>query len=131
MTTKRKPYVRPMPSTWWKSLPFYRFYMLREGTALPAVWFSIILICGLFSLKHGPESWEGFVHFLRNPIVVILNLIALAAALLHTKTWFELAPKASNIIIKNEKLKPEPVIRGLWVVTGLATVVILFVALFW
>ena len=131
MTTKRKPYVRPMPSTWWKSLPFYRFYMLREGTALPAVWFSIILICGLFSLKHGPESWAGFVGFLQNPVVVILNLIALAAALLHTKTWFELAPKASNIIIKDEKLKPEPVIRGLWVVTGLVTVIILFVALFW
>lgn len=131
MTTKRKAYVRPMPSTWWKSLPFYRFYMLREGTALPAVWFSIILICGLFSLKHGPESWADFVGFLQNPIVVILNLIALAAALLHTKTWFELAPKASNIIIKDEKLKPEPVIRGLWVVTGLVTVIILFVALFW
>ena len=30
MTTKRKPYVRPMPSTWWKKLPFYRFYMLRD-----------------------------------------------------------------------------------------------------
>jgi fumarate reductase subunit C len=39
MTTKRKAYVRPMPSTWWKNLPFYRFYMLREGTAVPAVWF--------------------------------------------------------------------------------------------
>ncbi|ENZ7674270.1 fumarate reductase subunit C, partial [Escherichia coli] len=23
MTTKRKPYVRPMTSTWWKKLPFY------------------------------------------------------------------------------------------------------------
>lgn len=34
MTTKRKPYVRPMTSTWWKKLPFYRFYMLREGTAV-------------------------------------------------------------------------------------------------
>ena len=43
MTTKRKPYVRPMTSTWWKKLPFYRFYMLREGTAVPAVWFSIEL----------------------------------------------------------------------------------------
>ncbi len=31
MTTKRKAYVRPVPSTWWKNLPFYRFYMLREG----------------------------------------------------------------------------------------------------
>lgn len=51
MTTKRKPYVRPMTSTWWKKLPFYRFYMLREGTAVPAVWFSIELIFGLFALK--------------------------------------------------------------------------------
>ncbi|MGK9173517.1 fumarate reductase subunit FrdC [Yokenella regensburgei] len=129
--TQRKPYVRPVPSTWWKSLPFYRFYMLREGTAVPTVWFSIILIYGLFSLKHGPESWMGFVSFLQNPIVVILNLITLAAALLHTKTWFELAPKAANVIIKDEKLRPEPIILGLWVVTGLATLVILFVALFW
>lgn len=56
MTTKRKPYVRPMTSTWWKKLPFYRFYMLREGTAVPAVWFSIELIIGLFALKHGAES---------------------------------------------------------------------------
>ena len=47
MTTKRKAYVRPMTSTWWKKLPFYRFYMLREGTAVPAVWFSIELIIGL------------------------------------------------------------------------------------
>ena len=131
MTTKRKPYVRPMPSTWWKSLPFYRFYMLREGTALPTVWFSIVLIFGLFALKHGPESWAGFVSFLQNPIVVILNLITLAAALLHTKTWFELAPKAANVIIKDEKLKPEPIIKGLWAVTVLVTLVILFIALFW
>lgn len=53
MTTKRKPYVRPMTSTWWKKLPFYRFYMLREGTAVPVVWFSIELIFGLFALKNG------------------------------------------------------------------------------
>lgn len=131
MTTKRKPYVRPMTSTWWKKLPFYRFYMVREGTAVPAVWFSIILICGLFSLKHGPESWAHFVGFLQHPVVVILNVIALAAALLHTKTWFELAPKAANIIVKGEKMGPEPVIKGLWGVTIAVTVIILFVALFW
>ncbi|MEG0533506.1 MAG: fumarate reductase subunit FrdC, partial [Citrobacter sp.] len=112
-------------------LPFYRFYMLREGTAVPAVWFSIELIIGLFALKHGAESWMGFVAFLQNPVVVILNIIALAAALLHTKTWFELAPKAANIIVKDEKMGPEPIIKGLWAVTVVATVVILFVALFW
>jgi len=55
----------------------------------------------------------------------------LAAALLHTKTWFELAPKAANIIVKNEKLGPEPIIKGLWAVTAVVTVVVLGVALFW
>ena len=128
MTTKRKPYVR---STWWKKLPFYRFYMLREGTAVPAVWFSIELIFGLFALKNGPEAWAGFVDFLQNPVIVIINLITLAAALLHTKTWFELAPKAANIIVKDEKMGPEPIIKSLWAVTVVATIVILFVALYW
>ena len=131
MTTKRKPYVRPMTSTWWKKLPIYRFYMLREGTAVPAVWFSIELIFGLFALKNGPESWAGFVDFLQNPVIVIINLITLAAALLHTKTWFELAPKAANIIVKDEKMGPEPIIKSLWAVTVVATIVILFVALYW
>ncbi|MCW7406479.1 fumarate reductase subunit FrdC [Escherichia coli] len=131
MTTKRKPYVRSMTSTWWKKLPFYRFYMLREGTAVPAVWFSIELIFGLFALKNGPEAWAGFVDFLQNPVIVIINLITLAAALLHTKTWFELAPKAVNIIVKDEKMGPEPIIKSLWAVTVVATIVILFVALYW
>ncbi|HBN2097335.1 TPA: fumarate reductase subunit FrdC [Escherichia coli] len=131
MTTKRKPYVRPMTPTWWKKLPFYRFYMLREGTAVPAVWFSIELIFGLFALKNGPEAWAGFVDFLQNPVIVIINLITLAAALLHTKTWFELAPKAANIIVKDEKMGPEPIIKSLWAVTVVATIVILFVALYW
>jgi len=112
MTTKRKAYVRPMPSTWWKNLPFYRFYMLRAGTEVPAVWFSIELMYGLFALKHGPETWAGFVGFLQNPIVVILNIIVLAAALLHTKTWFELAPKAANIIVKAKKWGQSRSLKG-------------------
>jgi fumarate reductase subunit C len=79
----------------------------------------------------GLANVAGFVGFLQNPIVVILNIIVLAAALLHTKTWFELAPKAANIIVKGEKMGPEPVIKGLWVVTAVVTVVILGIALFW
>ena len=67
MTTKRKAYVRPMPSTWWKKLPFYRFYMLREGTAVPTVWFSLELMYGVFALKHGAEAWASFVGLPAKP----------------------------------------------------------------
>ncbi|WP_114192051.1 fumarate reductase subunit FrdC [Edaphovirga cremea] len=129
MTTKRKPYVREMAPSWWQKLGFYRFYMLREGTAVPAVWFSIVLIHGIFSLKAGPAGWDSFVSFLQNPLVLLINVIALAAAVLHTKTWFELAPKATIVIVKDEKMGPGPIITTLWVVAIAATLIILAVAL--
>ncbi|MEV9253425.1 fumarate reductase subunit C, partial [Klebsiella pneumoniae] len=42
-------------------LPFYRFYMVREGTAVPTVWFSIVLIYGLFALKRSELAGNMFV----------------------------------------------------------------------
>lgn len=129
-STKRKPYVREIRPNWWQKLGFYRFYMLREGTAVFAVWFSLVLFYGLLSLKNGFAGWAHFVQFLSNPLVLLLNIIALLAAVLHTKTWFELAPKAANIIVKDEKLGSAPVITLLWGVTLVASAVILIVALF-
>ena len=129
MTTQRKPYVRTMTSTWWKKLGFYRFYMLRESTSVPAVWFSILLIYGVFALKAGPENWAGFVGFLQNPLILLFNIITLLAALLHTKTWFDLAPKAANIVINSEKMPPEPMVKALWAITAVLTLLILAIAL--
>ncbi|WP_413507167.1 fumarate reductase subunit FrdC [Serratia proteamaculans] len=129
MTTQRKPYVRIMTPTWWQKLGFYRFYMLRESTSVPAVWFSIVLIYGVFALKGGVDSWAGFVGFLQNPLVLLINVVALLAALLHTKTWFDLAPKAANIVVNSEKMGPGPIVKTLWAVTVVASVVILAVAL--
>ncbi|TCW00145.1 fumarate reductase subunit FrdC [Biostraticola tofi] len=131
MTTQRKPYVRTMDSRWWTRLGFYRFYMLREGTAVPAVWFSLELLYGLFALKHGPENWAGFVDWLANPLVLALNLIALAAALLHSKTWFDLVPKAAIVVVKDEKLPPAPIITAMWAVFIVASVGILSIAFFY
>lgn len=129
MISKRKPYLAPVAAGWWRQLGFYRFYMLREGTAIPALWFSLELIFGLYALKNGPASWAHFVSFLQNPIVLLLNLATLAAALLHSKTWFELAPKAAIVLVKGEKLKARPVIIALWLVTLLVSLAALWLAL--
>ncbi|WP_445496292.1 fumarate reductase subunit FrdC [Photorhabdus sp. SF281] len=129
MTTKRKPYVRSMAPNWWQKLSFYRFYILRESTAVTTVWFSILLIYGVFALKGGTQSWDGFVTFLQNPVILLINIVTLLGALLHTKTWFELAPKAANVVIKGEKMGPEPVIKLLWAVTIIVTAIILGIAL--
>lgn len=125
MISRRNAYHRPMAASWWRKSAFYRFYMLREGTAVPALWFSIELIFGLFALKHGAESWANFVAFLQHPMVMLLNIVALAAALLHSKTWFDLAPKAAVVVIGGKKMSPTPIVRGLWAVMVLVSVAVL------
>ncbi|MDN4629328.1 fumarate reductase subunit FrdC [Erwinia sp. PsM31] len=125
MSSKRNAYHRPVTADWWRKTGFYRFYMLREGTALPALLFSVELIFGLYALKHGTESWAAFVNFLQHPMLLLLNLIALAAALLHSKTWFELAPKASIIVIGDKKLSSGPIVKSLWLAMALISLAML------
>ncbi|KPD04125.1 fumarate reductase subunit FrdC [Moellerella wisconsensis] len=129
MTTKRKPYVREMKSDWWQKLGFYRFYIMRESTSVLQVWFSILVLFGIFALKDGPQSWDSFVGFLHNPIVLIINIVALAATLLHTSTWFKLAPKAVCIVVKDKKMSEEPIVKGFWALTILVNIIILAIAL--
>ncbi|MGL5770294.1 MAG: fumarate reductase subunit FrdC, partial [Plesiomonas shigelloides] len=47
--SKRKPYVREMKANWWQKLGFYKFYMIREGSAVPTVWFGLVLLYGMFA----------------------------------------------------------------------------------
>ncbi len=102
---------------------------MRESTSVLQVWFSILVLYGVFALKSGPESWAGFVGFLSNPIILIINIITLAATLLHTTTWFNLAPKAVSIIVKDKKMSDEPIVKGFWALTIVVTAAILAIAL--
>ncbi len=89
VATKRKKYVREITPTWWKSWDFYKFYMVREATALPTIWFCLVLLYGVLSAGN-PFSFAGFIGFLQNPIVVVLNIISLAGLLLHAFTLFNM-----------------------------------------
>lgn len=123
-TSKRKKYVREMKPTWWKKLDFYKLYIAREATAIPTLWFCLVLLYGVISLGN-IESFGNFIAFLRNPIVVILNIITLGAMLLNTVTYYVMTPKVLNIIVKNERINPRIITTALWAVTGLISLAIL------
>lgn len=128
IASKRKKYTRPVTATWWQKLDFYKAYMLREATSIFAVWFCIVLLYGVLCLASNPMPTMGlaeFIAFLRNPVVVLLNIITLVATLYHTVTYFLMTPKVMNIVVGNERL-PHTVIRNLlWAVTAIVTVVAL------
>ncbi|MCI5764924.1 fumarate reductase subunit FrdC [Actinobacillus porcinus] len=126
LTSKRKKYVREITPTWWKSWDFYKFYMLREATALPTVWFCLVLLKGVFAL--GSNTFEtGFVEFLQNPVVVILNLISLAALLLHAFTLFNMTGEvmSGTTGIKADVIKKS--LQGLFVVVSILGLVLAFI----
>ena len=126
--SKRKKYVRPMTATWWQKLDFYKAYMVREATSIFAVWFCIVLLYGVLGLASNPVPGLGivdFIGFLRNPIVVFLNIITLIATLYHTATYFVMTPKVMNIIVKNERLPHHVLRNALWAVTAVISVIAL------
>ncbi|MFD1805454.1 fumarate reductase subunit FrdC [Pasteurella oralis] len=123
-TSKRQKYVREMKPTWWKKLDFYKLYIAREATAIPTLWFCLVLLYGVISLGN-LESFANFISFLKNPIVIILNIITLGAMLLNTVTYYVMTPKVLNIIVKSERINPKIITTALWAVTGFISLVIL------
>lgn len=128
LASKRKKYVREVTPTWWKKSHFYTMYMVREATAIPTIWFCLVLLYGVICLGRENGIVESFIPFLHNPIVMLLNLISLVALLYHAKTLFVMTPEALNIVVNNERLNPKVITNALWAITAVVSVIALILA---
>lgn len=126
----KAPYPRSMGPDWWLQRGAYTLVMLRELTAVFIAAYVVVLLVLLARLGDGAEAYAGYVTFLGAPGMLVFHAVALAASLLHTITWFNLAPRALVVRIGEDKV-PEAMIAGphyaawiafsiglLWVVLG-------------
>ncbi|MDH2927394.1 fumarate reductase subunit FrdC [Lonepinella koalarum] len=125
LASKRNKYHREMTATWWKKWNFYQFYMLREATAFSAVWFCLVLLYGIISLGSENGFVENFIPFLQNPIVIILNLISVAASILHSVTFFHMS---GEVMSGTLGVKSELIRKGFYVIFAVVSVVLLILA---
>lgn len=125
--SNRKPYVREMKRTWWKDHAFYRFYMLREATVLPLILFTLFLTIGLGSLVKGPEAWQSWLEFMSNPLVVGINLVALAGSLLHAQTFFSMMPQVMPIRLKGKLVDKKVIVLTQWVAVAFISLIVLII----
>ncbi len=107
----RNTYVRPMAG-WYRRNPRFMAYVLREGTSVFVGLYAVILLCGLTALARGPEPFERWLAFLASPLSVLLHLVILAAAVYHTWSWFQVAPKATPPLVLRGKPVPDSAIIG-------------------
>ncbi|MDG3084682.1 fumarate reductase subunit FrdC [Vibrio hannami] len=125
--SNRKPYVREMKATWWQKSKFYRMYMLREATVLPLIFFTLFLTWGLGSLVKGPESWEAWLSFMGNPLVIIINILALLGSLFHAQTFFSMMPQVMPIRIKGKLLDKKLIVLSQWGAVAAISLIVLII----
>jgi fumarate reductase subunit C len=94
---------------------------LRELSSLAVAWFVAMTLFQVRALIRGPEAYARFSARLESPLLIAANVIALCFALLHTITWFNLAPAALAVRVKGKKV-PEFLVAApnyaLWVVVS-------------
>ncbi|PIE41259.1 MAG: fumarate reductase subunit C [Gammaproteobacteria bacterium] len=126
----RKPYVQKQSPWWWASNPFYVRYMIREGTSVFVLLYSLVLISGLWRLSQGEAAWNQWLATLGSPLWIVFHVIALAAALYHAYTWFKLAPKIMQVRIGGWTLPEKAMLAGQWAGFVVVTLLILGVVVF-
>lgn len=93
----RNAYHPPMPRGWFLATREYRAYAVREFVAVIVGLFVLNLMLGLVVLASGPQGWEWWVALQRNPAVMVLNALALVAAVIHTVSWDQLTPSIIKV----------------------------------
>jgi fumarate reductase subunit C len=89
-TTYRKPVSR----LWWTKKRSYFLFAMRELSSVFVAWFAVFLMVMVFAIGRGEASYQRFLEFAASPIVIVVNIVALAFAVLHTVTWFILTSQA-------------------------------------
>jgi fumarate reductase subunit C len=124
----RKPYVREMTSEWIFRHPRYLRYMTREFSCLFIGGWTLLMVWGLKQLAEGPQAWAAFLECLKSPASVVFQLFALAFAVYHSITWFNLTPKALPLQI-GEEFAPDAAIAGAhFAAWGVLSLAVLYLA---
>lgn len=116
-----KRYRKRVSTYWWAWQPSYLKFILRELSSLPVAYAVVLILLHLRALTHGPEAYGAFQAWLQRPVVIVLNVVAFFFVLLHTITWFNLAPRALVVRVRGHRV-PDRLIAasnyGAWLVVS-------------
>ena len=90
-------YRERVSTYWWMSSWRYLKFILRELSSVAVAWSVGMTLFLLRALLGGPDAYSHFMRRMQAPGMVSLNLIAFGFLLLHTITWFNLAPRAMPV----------------------------------
>lgn len=125
-----KTYTRPMAG-WWRSNPFYVWYMVREASSLFITIYALVLLDGLWRLSQGQAAFDAWRATLTTPTSIVFHLVAVVLVVYHTWTWFKIMPKTMPFIRIGGKRVGDRAIVTSGVIAAIAASVLLFALARW
>ena len=105
-------YQRPVHLFWWLERRSYVLFVLRELSSVFIAWFVVFLLLLINAVSDGEASYQNFLNWSSQWWVIAINVIAMAFVLLHSVTWFALAPRAMAIKVRGHRLPPRQVVAA-------------------
>ena len=100
-----------LPATWWLRNANYFRFMLRELSSVFIAVFLVVFLVQLHRLPQGPGAYAAYLDTLRAPGWIIFHVVALAFALYHSVTWFNLTGVVQVVRLGERQVPP-------WLVAG-------------
>lgn len=112
-----------MPSNWWLKRRSYFLFMVRELTCLFVGGYALLLL--ILASRLGDA--DSFSSLLKNPLVIVLQVIALPMVLYHTVTWLNLTPKVLVIWRGESRVNPVLIAAAHYLAWFVVSVIILWI----
>jgi fumarate reductase subunit C len=101
----------------------YMKFILRELSSVAVALFVIMTLLFIRALSAGPDAYARYMHRLAAPWIIAVSVIGFCFVLLHTITWFNLAPQAMAVRVRGKRV-PEFLVAApnyaLWIVASIA-----------
>ena len=120
----RKLYIRKMQGNWWLTRRAYILFMVRELTAVFVGASAVLLLVGIWCFSEGAEPFNNFMELLQRPYFKAFHIVAFAAAVFHTCTWFNVTPKVLVVRIGENRVPGALIAAGhyaMWLAVSAVT----------
>ena len=97
-------YRRRMSVFWWVGRRSYLVFVLRELSSVFVAWSVVFLLLLVHAVSQGGKQYQQFLNLSSNPWMLALNVVTLAFLLFHAITWFNLAPSAMVVRIRDKRV---------------------------
>jgi fumarate reductase subunit C len=119
-------YYPKLPATWWLRNANYVRFMLRELSSVFIAVFLVVFLSQIHRLPQGPGAYAACLDSLRAPGWIVFHVVALAFALYHSVTWFNVMGVIQVVRVGERQLPPSLVTGAAFALWAVVSAVLLW-----